>query len=207
MNHRRPRPPSAAARALALTAAVLMMALAAPPGLAGPRSAPRDHDFSATASPAPALADSARAEGNTGARSIFYGLATGVAGFGFGAVVGMMSQKDEAGELAGLEGFVIGGSIGGALALPLGVHAGNHGRGSLGAVMLTSVAVGGAGWAALYAFDEGAILPVTAMAQLVLCTVVEQATTPGSPSATAGVTAVAPCVIAGGGGVVVTGRF
>jgi hypothetical protein len=200
----RPSPSSASRRlGIILVAASLAWPMVGAPDAAraGSPDAPEDADFSVT--------HQGDDRHDTGARSIFYGLATGVAGFGFGAVAGAMVYKDETNDMAALEGIVIGGSIAGALTLPLGVHAGNHGRGHFGAVLATSVAVGAAGWVAMYAFEEGAILPVTAAAQLALCTVVEQATTPprGEVASASPTAVIAPCVIDGRGGLAVAGRF
>jgi hypothetical protein len=110
-------------------------------------------------------------------RAMLYGAGAGVGGFMIGAVIGS-STSDNDGELEGAVSGFIGGSILGGLTLPLGVHAGNESQGDLALVVGTSLVTGLAGWAAAAALDDGNVLVVTPLVQLVACAMVETATTP-----------------------------
>ncbi len=111
---------------------------------------------------------------------VLTGTAVGTAGFLTGAIIGHQ-LTDDGSEWDGIEGAMIGGSIIGGLALPLGVHGGNHNQGNLLAVEATSIGVGGLGWALFFGTGNEGLLFLTAVTQLWACVLVEQATTP-SPS-------------------------
>jgi len=156
---------------------------------------------------APALADGTASpppDHQTHAgKALAFGILAGTAGFAVGAVIGS-GFADGDREFDGLATGFIGGSILGGLFLPLGVHSGNKRQGNLGLVMLTSVLTAGVGWGLAGATNDGAFVVATPMIQLLGCTAVEVATTPGpeQPSVT-----VAPMIMDRQPGLVFAGRF
>ncbi len=130
------------------------------------------------ASAAPDEAGEPAGPGSTGAM-LLLGTSAGVAGFLGGFYLGVAIGDHDDGYLDGLDEGMLVGSVVGGLAMPLGIHGANHGRGSLPLVLTTSLLVGGAGWLAAVAADDGAYLLATPIAQLIACTMVEVSTDPG----------------------------
>jgi hypothetical protein len=73
-----------------------------------------------------------------------------------------------------LEAAVIGGSIGITLAVPMAVHLANHRRGNLGLSLLASGLVGGGALAVALASDNGTILLLAPVTQLVTSVAIEE---------------------------------
>jgi hypothetical protein len=89
------------------------------------------------------------------------GVAGGVLGGGAGFFGGMMlgaseiSRRNCTGEDCGLANAIIGSMVGESVGLALGAHYGSRGRGNLAIQMLTSTAIGAAGFYSAW-YAEGA---------------------------------------------------
>lgn len=141
------------------------------------------------------------------------GLVAGTAAFSVGMVVGAVMFQDPGEGWSGLEaGFVLGSVMGG-IALPLGVHAGNRGRGKGVAVVATSLAVGAAGLAVAAGTGRAFVLPMTVVGQIAACTAVEMRTSPQARPAPVTTRAPAPRISVGAAaidgkpGFVIAGTF
>lgn len=102
------------------------------------------------------------------------GAGLGALGYFGGAVAGVYMSGSQG--LGALAVALLGGSIGGAVMMPIGVHGGNDGRGSLGATMGVSVVVVGAGLGLVLATEEANLLWAIPVTQLLACMAVESAT-------------------------------
>jgi len=219
---KQPRPArrrSVAARRPGRSLAAVLAALA----LVAPTTADaRDYDPEFDTVPAGATAgadadrDPAAAHAPRVGAMLAAGAGAGAVGFFCGAIIGQAIGKDGEDSLDGLEEGVIVGSVVGGLLLPLGVHGGNGGRGSLPHVMATSILVGAAGWALASELDGPTAVLATPLFQLGGCAAVEVATMPGQPdgqpqaarpAAAPATIAVGPGLIGGAAAVVVGGRF
>jgi hypothetical protein len=103
------------------------------------------------------------------------GLLGGAVGVFTGAVVGGKATEDDCEDCV-LEGVVYGGVAGGSALLPLGVHIANGRRGGYAKSLLASLAIGGAGLGAALAANEGGVLVVVPVLQLVSSILIERGT-------------------------------
>lgn len=110
------------------------------------------------------------------------GLALGGVAGGY-AGVALQGRSAQACEDCGLESFVVGAMVGSSLGLPLGVHLADAGSGNLLTGIWASMLIGGAGIAAVYAFDSPAPYVVVPLAQLVASIAIEnhRRSSPASP--------------------------
>ena len=101
------------------------------------------------------------------------GLAAGAVGF-----VGGLYFGDAAGPTDDLAVVFAWGLAVESLALPLGVHVGNEGRGKLWTSGLASLALGRGGGVVTYKSGTAAVVPVFVAAQLVAAVALESRSTP-----------------------------
>ena len=104
------------------------------------------------------------------------GIGCGAAGFMAGALIGASTSDNPQNEFDGLEEALVLGSLTGGITLPMGVHLANGNRGDTGKVVLTSLAIGAAGWWAAFAAESPGFLLVIPVMQLVGCVMVEEST-------------------------------
>lgn len=107
------------------------------------------------------------------------GLLGGAAGFGAGALVGYALGGGDllcGDDPCGLEEAAYGAIVGQSVALPLGVHVANGGRGNYGLSLLASAAIGAAGVLVINATNDGTPFLVVPVAQLVSSILIERAT-------------------------------
>jgi len=109
--------------------------------------------------------------------------AGGIAGGVFGYFVGHSAvpdrpsgPDDEFVSADDLRGFAAWAGV--SLGIPIGVHIANRGRGSWGASLLSSVAIGALGGVLLMTMDSGFFLYATPAAQLWSSVAIERRTTP-----------------------------
>jgi hypothetical protein len=87
------------------------------------------------------------------------GGALGLVVFGYMGALIADNQADSGEDLAALGGFVVGGTIGEALMVPLGVHLVNRRRGNYGTAALVSLGIAAGGVALALATEDQAPLP------------------------------------------------
>jgi hypothetical protein len=109
------------------------------------------------------------------------GLLTGIAGLVIGGYAGAaIDRANGCSEWCGLEGGIVGATVGSTVMIPVGVHLANGQRGSFARGVAWSAIAAAAGWGLTLASDNATPLLLLPFAQIVAAVSAEAGSTPSA---------------------------